>query len=70
MTSKDNTPRVVFDCMVYVQATASDKSPAAALLRLVENGELTLYLSREVIDEVKEVLARPRLRAQMPNIKG
>ena len=65
---KDNAVRAVFDCMIYLQATANEKSPAAALLRLVEQEEIVLYLSHEVIEEVKEVLSRPKLRASLPNI--
>ena len=65
---KDKAVRAVFDCMIYLQATANEKSPAAALLRLVEQEEIVLYLSREVIAEVKDVLSRPKLRASLPNI--
>lgn len=68
MTTGKDALRVVFDCMVYVQATVSEKSPAAALLRHVESGAITVYLSREVVEEVKDVLSRPKLRAKMPNI--
>ncbi len=65
---KDKAVRAVFDCMIYLQATANEKSPAAALLRLVEQEEIVLYLSREVIAEVKDVLSRPKLRASLPTI--
>jgi putative PIN family toxin of toxin-antitoxin system len=56
------TPRVVFDCMVFLQAGARDSGPAAACLRLVEQGQVELCLSREVLEEVRDVLSRPKLR--------
>jgi len=38
-------PRVVFDCMVYLQATVSESGPAAALLRSLDNDALSLFVS-------------------------
>jgi len=32
MSKDDPRPRVVFDCMIFLQATASESGPAAALL--------------------------------------
>lgn len=36
MSKDDARPRVVFDCMIFLQATVSESGPAAALLRLVD----------------------------------
>lgn len=58
----------VFDCNVYLQAAASSKSVAAACLRLAENGEIILYLSDEILEEVSEVLNRPVVRKKSPRI--
>src|SRR5438105_1950685 len=52
----------VFDCTVYVQAALSRKGPAFACLSLVEAQHVTLYLSPDILDEVKRTLARPSLR--------
>lgn len=61
--SEENSPLcVVFDCMVYLQATISDAGPAATLLRLAENNTISLFVSSEIFDEVRDVLSRPKIR--------
>lgn len=57
-------PKVVFDCMVYLQAAAREESPAAACLRLAENHLLQLFVSSDILAEIKDVLSRPKLRAR------
>ena len=70
--SEDNPrSRVVFDCMIYLQATVSESGPAAALLRLVDRNALSLFVSNEILDEemenyltaaglvIEEVITRP-----------
>lgn len=52
----------VFDCSVYVQAALSRKGPAFACLSLAEADHVVLYLSPEILDEVKRTLAQPVLR--------
>lgn len=54
--------RAVFDCMIYVQAAARVKSPANACFKLVEAGIVRLYLSREILAEIEDVLSRTQLR--------
>lgn len=68
MGKDDPRPRVVFDCMVYLQALVSESGPAAALLRLVDDDALSLFVSNEIIDEVLAVLSRPKLRKRNPKI--
>jgi putative PIN family toxin of toxin-antitoxin system len=48
--------------MIYVQAAARVKNPANACLKLVEAGIVRLYLSRETIAEIEDVLSRTHLR--------
>jgi putative PIN family toxin of toxin-antitoxin system len=57
----DLPPTAVFDCTIFLQALASRKGPAFACWQLVEAGQITLYLSPDVLDEVTEVLNRPEL---------
>ena len=58
--SEDNPrPRVVFDCMVYLQATVSESGPAAALLRLIESDTLALFASDDILEEVGCNKAKP-----------
>lgn len=52
----------VFDCNVYLQAVAREKSVAADCLRLVEQGLVRLYVSEEILAEVEEVLYRPEIK--------
>lgn len=68
MSEENPPPRVVFDCMVYLQATVNESGPAAALLRLVDNAEIALFVSRDVLEEVREVLSRPKIRQRNPAI--
>jgi putative PIN family toxin of toxin-antitoxin system len=53
--------RVVFDCNVYFQAFISEGGPAGRLLQAVHDGRLVLFLSQFVLDELKDVLARPHI---------
>ena len=53
--------RVVFDCMIFLQAAARSTGPAGALLELAENGTIQLVVSVEILDEIGYVLRRPEL---------
>jgi hypothetical protein len=53
-------PGAVFDCMTFLQATARPSGPAAACLRLVDTGALTLFVSADLLREVEDVLSRRR----------
>lgn len=55
--------------MVFFQVTARPSGPAARLfIDFVESGRLTLYVSDAIIEEVRDVLGRPRIRARNPAI--
>ena len=49
---------VVFDCNIFLQAAANEKSPAAACFRLVEERIIRLFVSEETLKELEEVLSR------------
>jgi putative PIN family toxin of toxin-antitoxin system len=68
MTDGDPRPRVVFDCMIYLQATASESSPAAALLRMMDDSIISLFVSNDIFDEVRDVLSRLKIRQKNPRI--
>ncbi len=61
-------PRVVFDCMIFLQAAARPNGPAAALLELVEIDELELFVSEACLEEIREVLIRPSLQRKFPSL--
>jgi putative PIN family toxin of toxin-antitoxin system len=52
----------VFDCVVYIQAVLSSRGPAFACLALAEEEHVSLYISPDILDEVKRSLASPSLR--------
>ena len=68
MTPPLNPPAVVFDCMVYLQAVANVQSPAARALELVDTGDVTLYVSEQILRELRNVLDRPEVRTGLPGI--
>lgn len=57
----------VFDCNVYLQAFISDKGTAAKCKNLVDKGLLELYVSREILSEVRDVLTKPELQVKFPS---
>lgn len=57
-------------CMIYLQATISESGPAATLLRLVDNDALSLFVSDDILAEVRDVLSRPKIRNRNPDITG
>jgi len=65
-----NRPRlgVVFDCNILLQAVTRKAGPAAACLRLAEEGFVQLRLSEEILAELLEVLNRPKIRARYPEL--
>jgi len=61
-------PRVVLDCMVCLQAAAREESPAAACLRLAENHHIRLFVSRDILKEVQNVLSRDYVREKFKTL--
>jgi len=60
-------PLVVFDCMIFLQATANPTGPAARLfVEFVDPRRLVLCVSDRILEEVRDVLRRPRIRAKNP----
>jgi putative PIN family toxin of toxin-antitoxin system len=55
-------PRVVFDCVVLLQAAIRSKGPAFACKELLDAGRVEVFLSAEILAEVTDVLNRPELR--------
>ena len=62
------TPRVVFDCNLFVQGIANRNSPARKALRLFFNGDISLFVSEPIIREVRDVLNRAEVRRQLSGI--
>jgi putative PIN family toxin of toxin-antitoxin system len=62
MRAAPNQVRAVFDCMIFLQGAARREGPAGVCLLMVELGAVELFISREIVAEVREVLSRPRIR--------
>lgn len=58
----------VFDGMVFLQAAGSRKGPAAACLALVEQQLVKLFVSGEILEEVRDILHRPGVRKGFPTL--
>jgi putative PIN family toxin of toxin-antitoxin system len=54
--------------MIYLQAIASESSPAAVLLRMMDDRIISLFVSNDILDEVRDVLSRPKVRQKNPRI--
>ena len=61
-------PDVVFDCNVFLQAMVRGAGPAAHALRLVEQGTVTLHVSKPVLRELRLTLAYPEIRQRNPQV--
>ncbi len=61
-------PRVVFDCMIFLQAAARHQGIAAACLRLAEQRYLSLFISPAILREVQDVLSRDYIRARFETL--
>jgi putative PIN family toxin of toxin-antitoxin system len=60
--------RVVFDCNTFLQAALNEKSPAGNCYRLVEERTVELFISREVLDEIEDVINRPHIRVKFKTL--
>jgi putative PIN family toxin of toxin-antitoxin system len=65
MSKLADPPGVVVDCMVFVQAAANEKSPAARILDLFDEGKIKLYVSKLILAEARYVLNRSDVRASL-----
>ena len=66
--SYQEPPRAVFDCMIYLQSTANDNGVSAKILRLLDSKDISLFISEQILDEINDVLHRPKIRNQIPKI--
>jgi putative PIN family toxin of toxin-antitoxin system len=64
--TEDRHANAVFDCMVFLQGAARRESPAGVCLSLAEAGAIGLFISEQILTEVRDVLTRPVLRRKFP----
>ena len=65
MTAKTSA---VFDCVVYLQAAASNGGPSAACMRAVRSGDVQLFVSDLVLAELADALWRTSIRRKLPRL--
>ncbi len=58
--------RVVFDCVILLQAAGRPTGPAAECLQAVRDGRLELFVSPDILAEVRDVLTRPKTLRKFP----
>jgi putative PIN family toxin of toxin-antitoxin system len=66
----EQTPRVVFDCNLFLQGIANRNSPARKALRLFFDGRISLFVSEPIIRELRDVLNRAEVRRRLPGINN
>ena len=54
--------RVVFDCMIFLQAAANETGPAGVCVAVAAGRGVELCISTEIRVEIHTVLARPGVR--------
>lgn len=54
--------------MIYLQAAARGGNPANACFALVKENIVELYLNRETLAEIEDVLTRPKFRNRFPTL--
>lgn len=64
----DICPRVVFDCMIFLQGLVREAGPAADCLQRFEDGSVRLFVSMEILAEIRDVLTRPKLQRKFPRL--
>ena len=55
---------VFSDTGVYLRASINAANVSSSLLNKAASGEMQLYVSRDLLDEVQDVLTRPEIRAK------
>lgn len=56
-----SAPTVIFDCVTFLQALANQNGPAAKCWGYARNGRVSLHVCQPILDEVADVLRRPKL---------
>ncbi len=62
MNDEQDRPRVVYDCVVFLQGLIKETGPAVDCLELFEDGKIELFISEAVLNEIGDVLTRPDLQ--------
>ena len=56
---------VVFDCNVFLQALANPGGPAGRCVELALQGRVALFISTQILEEIRRVVAYPKTRNKL-----
>jgi uncharacterized protein len=59
----------VFDCNIFVQVLLNPDSTAAKCFDLVRNDKILLFVSKDTLNEIRDVVLRPNILARLPDAK-
>ncbi|HSK70225.1 MAG TPA: putative toxin-antitoxin system toxin component, PIN family [Pyrinomonadaceae bacterium] len=59
--------RVVFDSNIFIQFFLNPNSAAAKCLEVVQSGKAELFVSKETLEEIRDVVLRPNILARLPD---
>ncbi len=57
----------VFDTNIFLQSLLNPNSIAAKCLEKVRNGKVKLFISKDTLAEVRDVILRPNILARLPD---
>ena len=57
----------VFDCNIFLQSLLNPHSIAAKCLEKVRHGKVKLFVSKDTLAEVRDVVLRPNILARLPD---
>ena len=57
----------VFDTNIFLQSLLNPNSIAAKCLETVRNGKVKLFVSKDTLAEVRDVVLRPKILARLPD---
>ena len=57
----------VFDCNIFLQSLLNPHSIAAKCLEKVRSGKVKLFVSKDTLAEVRDVVLRPNILARLPD---
>jgi predicted nucleic acid-binding protein len=59
VSSENDPPGVVFDCVIFLQAAANEKGPSGRALDLLDAGEIKLFVSEQILLEIRSAPTTP-----------
>lgn len=68
MSGETDPPGVVFDCVVFIQAAANGKGPSGRALDLLDTREIKLFVSEQILLEIRGSLNNARVRRKLRGI--